>query len=60
KPMLHLHGALGRGESVTAGCLRPGVDTWLVAEAVITEITGVKAARQPDGPSGFELLEVGE
>ena len=58
KPVLHIHATLGRGENVLTGCLRPGVTTWLVAEAVIYEITGVNAQRLPDDRSGFDLLEV--
>ena len=55
-PSVHLHGALGRGERTITGCLRPGVDTWLVAEAVILEICGCPATRQTDPVSGFQLL----
>ncbi len=57
KPMLHIHAALGRAGKTLTGCLRPGVDTWLVGEAVIYEITGVKARRAKDQKSGFELLQ---
>jgi predicted DNA-binding protein with PD1-like motif len=56
--VLHIHASLGRGESALTGCLRPGVTTWLVAEAIIHEITDVNAQRQPDERSGFNLLEV--
>ena len=58
KPVLHIHASLGRGENVLTGCLRPGVTTWLVAEAIIIEVTGVSAQRLPDDRSGFNLLEV--
>ncbi|MDD4859578.1 MAG: DNA-binding protein [Dehalococcoidales bacterium] len=58
KPILHIHGALGRSGQTIAGCLRHGVKTWLVAEAVIYEIVGAKAARKKDKASGFTLLEV--
>ena len=58
KPVLHIHAALGRGSDTLTGCLRPGVTTWLVAEAIIYEITGVNARRLPDDKSGFDLLEV--
>jgi predicted DNA-binding protein with PD1-like motif len=58
KPVLHIHAALGRSGQTMTGCLRPGVKTWLVGEAIIYEITGVKAARLPDKESGFELLEI--
>jgi predicted DNA-binding protein with PD1-like motif len=57
KPMLHIHASLGRAGKTLTGCLRPGVDTWLVGEAIIYEITGVKARRAKDKKSGFELLQ---
>ena len=60
KPVLHIHASAGREGTTQTGCLRLGVETWLVAEAVITEITGVNAARLPDETSGFSLLEVGD
>ena len=58
KPVLHIHAALGRSGQTMTGCLRPGVTTWLVGEAVIYEILGTNAARLPDKDSGFNLLEV--
>ena len=58
KPVLHIHAALGRSGQTITGCLRPGVTTWLVGEAIIYEITGVDAARVTDKESGFALLEV--
>ena len=58
KPVLHIHAALGRSGSTMTGCLRPGVKTWLVGEAIIYEITGVNARRVKDEGSGFNLLEV--
>ncbi len=57
KPVLHIHAALGRSGQTIAGCLRPGVTTWLVGEAIIYEITGANVARRPDKESGFNLLE---
>ena len=57
-PGLHIHGALGRSGKTLTGCLRPGVTTWLVAEAVIYEILEVKATRVYDPASEFKLLEV--
>jgi len=58
KPTLHIHAALGRAGRTMTGCLRPGVTTWLVGEAIIYEITDTKATRLPDKDSGFNLLEV--
>jgi predicted DNA-binding protein with PD1-like motif len=59
KPVLHIHGALGRSGSTLTGCLRPGVSTWLVAEAILIEILGAAAARVKDAKSGFALLQPG-
>lgn len=58
KPVLHIHGALGRAGKTITGCLRKGVSTWLVGEAVIYEILGVDAKRLRDEKTGFTLLNV--
>lgn len=57
RPKLHLHAALGRSGRTIAGCLRPGLKTWLVGEVILCEILGVKCKRVLDGKSGFSLLE---
>ncbi len=58
KPGLHIHAALGRSGQTLTGCLRPGVTTWLVGEAIIYEIVGAKVTRVKDKESGFNLLEM--
>jgi predicted DNA-binding protein with PD1-like motif len=58
RPVLHLHAAFGRDDQVTAGCVRSGVRTWVVGEAVVIELTGTGAARRVDPSTGFELLDV--
>jgi predicted DNA-binding protein with PD1-like motif len=58
KPVLHIHAALGRSGQTLTGCLRPGVKTWLVGEAIIYEILGAKVSRLPDKASGFDLMEM--
>ena len=58
KPVLHIHAALGRSGQTLTGCLRPGVKTWLVGEAIIYEILGAKVSRLPDKESGFDLMEM--
>jgi len=59
KPHLHIHAAMGRAGKTTTGCLRPGVSTWLVGEAIVYEIQGAKATRVRDLESGFHLLQPG-
>ncbi len=56
-PMLHMHGSFGREESAKTGCVRKGIDVWLIGEVVIVELTGSSAVRRKDKVSGFEVLE---
>ncbi|AII61607.1 PPC domain-containing DNA-binding protein [Dehalococcoides mccartyi] len=56
-PKLHIHAALGRMGKTTTGCLRPGVNTWIVGEAVMYEILGAKAVRRFDEATKFNLLQ---
>ena len=58
KTVLHMHAAFGRGEKVIAGCIRFGIDTWLIGEVVIYEIVKARVKRTRDKKSGFELLDV--
>ncbi len=60
KPVLHIHAALGRSGQTITGCLRQGVSTWLIGEAILFEVVGAKAARLKDQKSGFTLLELGK
>ena len=57
RPVLHIHGALGRSGKTTTGCLRPGVYTWVVGEAILFELLDVRASRLKDPETGFVLLE---
>ena len=57
RPVLHLHAAFGRDDQVTAGCIRAGVRTWVVAEAVVLELSGSEATRRVDASTGFEVLD---
>jgi predicted DNA-binding protein with PD1-like motif len=58
KPILHIHAALGRSGRTTTGCLRPGVTTWIVGEAILYEILEADAVRIPNEETGFDLLQV--
>jgi uncharacterized protein len=57
-PVLHLHAACGREGSATVGCARAGLETWLVGEVVLIEITQTDASRRTDPATGFQLLEL--
>jgi predicted DNA-binding protein with PD1-like motif len=53
---LHMHAAIGKGETVIAGCPRKGADCWLVDEVIMLEITGTHAKRSKNEKCGLELL----
>jgi predicted DNA-binding protein with PD1-like motif len=57
RPSLHIHASLGRSGRTMTGCLRPGVTTWVVGEAILYEILDTKAAHLQDEATGFVLLE---
>ncbi|MFC2045346.1 PPC domain-containing DNA-binding protein, partial [Chloroflexota bacterium] len=58
KPVLHIHGTMGRSVNTLSGCLRPGVTTWIIGEVILYEITDADVIRLKDTNSGFELLEI--
>jgi uncharacterized protein len=59
KPTLHMHASFGRGEKAVTGCVRKGVDVWLIGEVIMLELTGASMRRIVDKETGFELLEPG-
>ncbi len=56
KISLHMHIASGRNKSTFTGCIRKGIKVFLIAEAVIFEIKGIKVIRKKDIYTGFNLL----
>jgi predicted DNA-binding protein with PD1-like motif len=58
EPRIHLHGVFGRKNTVKAGCLRGIAETFLIIEAIVLEIKGIKAKRELDPVSGLSLLRL--
>lgn len=58
EPKVHFHGAFGKGDSVKVGCARENTSTFLVLEAVIIELEGIKAVRELDPVSKMVLLKL--
>lgn len=56
EPVLHMHMACGWQANSVTGCIRSGVKTWHVLEAVLVELVGTRASRVLDPVTGFELL----
>lgn len=57
-PKLHLHGAIGRGDEVIAGCPRGGATVFCLLEIVIIELIGVDATRAVDPEIGLKVLTI--
>jgi len=55
-PILHMHAALGHDGETRMGCIRPGLNVWLVGEVVIMEILGNEMLRKIEKKSGLKLL----
>ncbi len=58
EPRIHFHGAFGKRDMVKVGCLRENSETFLVLEAVITELVGITAKRELDPVSKMVLLKL--
>jgi predicted DNA-binding protein with PD1-like motif len=58
EPYVHFHGAFGKKDTVKVGCLREFSETFIVLEAVVTELEGIDAKRQLDPVTGMYLLSV--
>ena len=57
-PKMHIHTAMGKGDTAMVGCPRGGANIFLVLEVTIIEITGTTAKRQFDPESGIKLLNL--
>ncbi|HWR71930.1 MAG TPA: PPC domain-containing DNA-binding protein [Nitrospirota bacterium] len=58
EPVIHLHGAVGRGNETVTGCVRKDSSVFLVIEAIITEILGIDARKTLDEKTGLVMLDL--
>jgi uncharacterized protein len=58
-PQIHLHASMGKKNKVLTGCVRGNSKVFLVIEALILELKGVKAAKDIDPRTGLNLLRIG-
>lgn len=58
EPVIHLHGAVGRGRETITGCIRKDSSVYLIVEAVITELLGIEARKEWNETSGLTMLEL--
>jgi hypothetical protein len=59
-PQIHIHTAMGKGNRVLTGCVRKATKVFLVVEAVLFELKGIKAAKDIDPATGLNLLRIGK
>lgn len=57
-PQIHIHAAMGKKLKALIGCVREKTNVFLVIEAVIFELKGIKATKQIDPKTGLNLLRI--
>jgi len=57
-PQIHIHTSMGKKRNVLTGCVRKRSEVFLVLEAVIYELKGVKASKDIDPKTGLNLLSI--
>jgi uncharacterized protein len=57
-PQIHIHGSMGKKQKVLTGCVRGRSKVFLVVEAIVFELIGVKATKSIDPATGLNLLEI--
>jgi len=57
-PQIHIHVSMGRKNRAFTGCLRAKSRIFLVIEAVVFELKGVKADKGLDPETGLNLLRI--
>ncbi|MDD5019601.1 MAG: DUF296 domain-containing protein [Candidatus Omnitrophica bacterium] len=57
-PQIHMHAAMGKKNKTLTGCVRKNVGVFLVVEAVVFELKGIKAKKEIDPQTGLNLLKI--
>jgi len=57
-PQIHIHSSMGKKQKVLTGCVRGKSKVFLVIEAVVLELKGVKATKDIDPRTGLNLLKI--
>lgn len=57
-PQIHIHTSMGKKDKVITGCVRKDSKVFLVIEAIVFELEGVKAAKDIDLKTGLNLLKI--
>lgn len=57
-PQIHIHAAMGKNRKTLTGCVRDNSRVFLVLEAIVFELKGVKATKSIDPQTGLNLLKI--
>ncbi|MFH1190406.1 MAG: DUF296 domain-containing protein [Candidatus Omnitrophota bacterium] len=57
-PQIHIHASMGQKAKTLTGCVRKKSKVFLVIEAVIFELSGVRATKETDPLTGLNLLKI--
>lgn len=57
-PQIHIHASMGKKNKVLTGCLRGKSKVFLVIEAVVLELKGIKAGKEINPATGLNLLRI--
>jgi len=57
-PQIHVHASMGKKNKVLTGCVRGNSKVFLVVEAIVIELKGVKASKDIDFKTGLNLLKI--
>ncbi|MCX5697348.1 MAG: DUF296 domain-containing protein [Candidatus Omnitrophica bacterium] len=57
-PQIHIHTAMGKKHKALTGCVREQARVFLVIEAIVLELKGVKATKDIDPKTGLNLLRI--
>jgi predicted DNA-binding protein with PD1-like motif len=55
---IHVHSSMGRKNKAITGCIRQKAKVFLVIEALVFELKGIKASKDLDPETGLNLLKV--
>ncbi len=57
-PQIHLHASMGKKLKTLTGCVRKKSKVFLVIEAIVFELKGVRATKEIDPVTGLSLLKI--
>ena len=57
-PQIHIHTSMGKKLKTLTGCVRKRSEIFLVVEAIVFELKGVKASKEIDPKTGLNLLRI--